>query len=255
MKLFIDTANLDEIREAATWGVIDGVTTNPSLIAREGRDFAEAIDEICRLVDGPVSAEVVSQDAPAMLREARMLRRIHPNVVIKVPMTVEGVKAVSELSREGTPTNVTLVFTPVQAMLAAKAGATYVSPFVGRIDDQGGDGIQVIRDIVELFDTHCYDTEVLSASIRHAKHVLDSAMAGAHVATCPFKVLQQVYRNPLTDLGNAAFSKDWASVPGGHDLEGLVTAYLDRRGHAGQAGKGDRAKGGKAGKGGRKKGS
>lgn len=229
MRLFIDTANLDEIREVASWGILDGVTTNPSLIAREGRNFAEAIDEICRLVDGPVSAEVVAQDAASMLREARVLARIHENVVVKVPMGIEGVKAVAALSQEGIPTNVTLVFTPAQALLAAKAGATFVSPFVGRIDDIGADGMQVVADIVELFDTYAYDTDVLAASIRHPGHVLGAAKAGSHVATCPFKVLQQLYRNPLTDLGNSAFLKDWAAVPGGDDLVGLVTAFLDRR--------------------------
>ncbi len=245
MKLFIDTANLDEIRDAASWGIIDGVTTNPSLIAKEGRDFASAIDEICQLIEGPVSAEVVAQDCPGMLREAAVLRKIHSNVVIKVPMSVEGVKAVYALSQEGIPTNVTLIFSPVQAMLAAKAGATFVSPFVGRIDDTGVDGMMVVQQIVEMFAVYGYETEVLAASIRHPKHVLDAAMAGSHVSTVPYKVLLQLYRNPLTDLGNASFLKDWAGVPGGNDLTGLVQGYLDRRAPPRASAKGGKGKGGR----------
>jgi len=229
MKLFIDTANLDHIKEIASWGIVDGVTTNPSLAAREGRDFAELIADICEIVDGPISAEVVAEDAGGMLREARLLAKIHDNVVIKVPIGQEGIKATSALTAEGIRTNVTLIFNATQALLAARAGATYVSPFVGRLDDIGIDGMELIADLVQIFDTFALDTEVLSASIRHTKHVLDSARMGAHVATIPHGVFKKLLKHPLTDRGIAAFNADWQKVPGGSDVEGVVSAYLERR--------------------------
>ena len=227
MKLFIDTANLDEIREAASWGILDGCTTNPSLIAREGRDFAEAIYEICEIVQGPVSAEVVAQDAPGMLREAALLKQIHEHVVIKVPMSHEGLKATRALADEGTPVNVTLIFSANQALLAAKAGAAYVSPFIGRIDDTGTDGMAVLADIINVFDHYYFDTEVLAASIRHTAHMLEAQRLGSHVATLPYKVLKQMVHHPLTDKGNTAFLADWATVPG-DGLEATVSAFLER---------------------------
>lgn len=228
MKLFIDTANLDHIREAATWGILDGCTTNPSLMAAEGHDFASAIATICEIVGGPVSAEVVAQDAEGMLREARLLRQISEHVVIKLPMGIEGLKACRVLADEGTKTNVTLVFSAVQALLAAKAGATYVSPFIGRIDDAGNDGIGVLSEIVEVFENYYFDTEVLAASIRHPAHVLAAARMGAHVCTLPYKVMKQLASHPLTDLGNARFLADWAKVPGA-GIEATVSAFLARR--------------------------
>jgi transaldolase len=227
MQLFIDTANLDEIREAASWGIIDGCTTNPSLIAREGRDFAETIHEICEIVQGPVSAEVVAQDAPGMLREAHLLRQIHEHVVIKVPLTPDGIKACKALSSEGTPVNVTLCFSVNQALLAAKAGATYISPFIGRIDDTGHDGVALIADIVGVYDNYFFETKVLAASIRHTQHVLEVARMGAHVSTMPFKVLKAMFGHPLTDLGNAGFMADWAKV--GEGVEVTAQRFLDRR--------------------------
>lgn len=229
MKLFIDTANIAEIREAASWGVLDGCTTNPSLIAREGRDFAEAVHEICEIVGGPVSAEVVAQDAEGMLREARLLRQIHEHIVIKIPICLEGLKATRVLADEGTPVNMTLIFSVTQALMAAKAGAAYVSPFVGRIDDVGQDGIAVLGDIVQVFDHYYFDTEVLAASIRHPAHALDCARLGAHVATMPFSVLKQLVAHPQTDSGNAKFLADWKKVPG-DGVEATVRAFLDRRG-------------------------
>ncbi len=229
MKLFADTANLDEIRELEGWGILDGVTTNPSLAAREGRDFAELIAEICAIVDGPISAEVVATDTEGMLREARLLSQIHDNVVIKVPIGVEGLRAVRTLTDEGIATNVTLVFSASQALLAAKAGATFVSPFVGRIDDVGGNGVEVVADIVQIFDTYALDTEVLAASIRHPLHLLESARVGAHVATVPYKVFGKLVAHPQTDLGMEAFLADWAGVPGSGDVEQVVRAFLDRR--------------------------
>ncbi|HCP46488.1 MAG TPA: fructose-6-phosphate aldolase [Deltaproteobacteria bacterium] len=218
MKLFIDTANIDEIKEAASWGILDGCTTNPSLIAREGRDFAAAVHEICEIVQGPVSAEVVAQDADGMLEEAALLRQIHPHVVIKLPMSHEGLKACRALSDEGTPVNMTLIFSVNQAVLAAKAGAAYVSPFIGRIDDTGQDGIAVLSDIIDVFNTYYFETEVLAASIRHTAHALDAARLGSHVSTMPFKVMKAMAYHPLTDKGNAAFLADWAKVPG----DGLI---------------------------------
>lgn len=213
MKLFIDTANIDEIKEVNEWGVICGVTTNPSLIAKEGRDFKEVIQEIVKIVDGPISAEVISLKADEMVEEALELAKIHKNIVIKIPMTKEGLKAVNILSKKGIKTNVTLIFSASQALLAARAGATYVSPFVGRMDDISNEGIKLIEDIVEIFDLHGIDTEIISASIRHPMHVIQSAKAGAHIATVPYKVFQAMLNHPLTDIGIDKFLKDWEGVP------------------------------------------
>ncbi|HAG07858.1 MAG TPA: fructose-6-phosphate aldolase [Peptococcaceae bacterium] len=212
MRLFIDTANVEEIRAAAELGVISGVTTNPTLVAREGRDFFEVLKEIVSLVDGPISAEVVSTEALAMVAEAEKLAAIHPNVVIKIPMLPEGIKAVKTLETRGIKTNVTLVFSANQALLAALAGASYVSPFVGRLDDAGHDGIGVVADIVEIFDTYGFDTQVIAASIRHPLHVVAAAQAGAHIATVPYKVLMQMFKHPLTDVGVKRFLDDWAKI-------------------------------------------
>jgi transaldolase len=210
MKFFIDTANLDEIREANEMGLIDGVTTNPSLVAKEGNvDFKEHIAKICEMVKGDVSAEVTSLDTEGMLREGRELAKIAPNVVIKCPLTLDGLKATRTFRDEGTKVNVTLCFSAAQALLAAKAGATYISPFIGRLDDIGQDGMQLIRDIVQIYDNYGYATEVLAASIRHPMHIVDSALAGADVATIPFKVIQQLVKHPLTDKGLESFLSDW----------------------------------------------
>lgn len=209
MKFFIDTANIDEIKEINEWGVISGVTTNPSLIAKEGRDFKEVVREISEIVDGPISVEVISLDRDGMLREARELAKIHQNIVIKIPMTSEGLKAVKVLSKEGIKTNVTLIFSANQALLASLAGATYVSPFIGRLDDIGNEGMKIVEDIVEIFSIHDIKTEVIAASIRHPIHVLEAAKAGAHIATIPYKVFLQMVNHPLTDVGIEKFMKDW----------------------------------------------
>jgi len=209
MKFFIDTANIDEIKEANSMGMVDGVTTNPSLIAKEGRDFEEIIKEICEIVDGPISAEVISLDFKGMLKEARHLASIHRNIVVKIPMTVDGLKAVRKLTGEGIKTNVTLVFSPLQALMAAKAGATYVSPFVGRLDDISHDGLLLVEQIVDIYDNYAYDTEIIVASVRNPLHVLDSALLGADIATIPFNVLGKLASHPLTDKGIKAFLDDW----------------------------------------------
>ncbi len=209
MKFFIDTANIDEIKEAHAMGMVDGVTTNPSLIAKEGRVFEDVIKEICEIVDGPISAEVISLDADGMVSEARELAKIHPNVVIKVPMTVDGLKATRQLAAENIKTNVTLVFSPLQALMAAKAGATFVSPFVGRLDDLSQNGMQLIEQIAEIFANYAYDTEIIVASVRNPLHVLDAALAGADIATIPFSVLSKLAAHPLTDKGIKAFLADW----------------------------------------------
>lgn len=210
MKFFIDTANLDEIREATEMGLIDGVTTNPSLVAKEGDvDFKEHIAKICEIVKGDVSAEVTSLDTEGMLREGRELAKIAPNVVIKCPLTLDGLKATRAFRDEGTKVNVTLCFSAAQALLAAKAGATYISPFIGRLDDIAQDGMQLIRDIVQIYDNYGFATEVLAASIRHPVHIVDCALAGADVATIPFKVIQQLVKHPLTDKGLDSFLSDW----------------------------------------------
>lgn len=210
MKFFIDTANLDEIREANELGLIDGVTTNPSLVAKEGDvDFKEHIAKICSIVAGDVSAEVTALDTEGMVREGRELAKIAPNVVIKCPLTLDGLKATRIFRAEGTKVNVTLCFSAAQALLAAKAGASYISPFIGRLDDIGQDGMQLIRDIVQIYGNYGYTTEVLAASIRHPMHIVDSALAGADVATIPFKVIRQLVGHPLTDKGLDAFLSDW----------------------------------------------
>lgn len=212
MKLFIDTANVDEIREAYSLGVICGVTTNPSLIAREGRNFAEVVREIASIVDGPISAEAVSVDAPGMVSEAEELAAIHPNIVVKIPMTAEGLKATKILAQKGIRTNVTLIFSANQALLAARAGATYVSPFVGRLDDISQDGMELIYDIMEIFDRYQLQTEVIAASVRHPVHVTAAAKAGAHIATVPYKVILQMVKHPLTEAGIKKFLEDWETV-------------------------------------------
>ena len=212
MKFFLDTANLDEIREAASWGQVDGVTTNPSLIAKEGRDFRQVIEEICTIVDGPISAEAVSPDAEGMIREGRGFAKWHPNVIVKLPMTIEGLKACKALTEEGIKTNVTLIFSANQALLAARAGATYVSPFVGRLDDEGQDGMALIAEIVEVFQNYDFDTQILVASVRHPMHVTEAAKLGADVATMPFKIMKQLYHHPLTDVGIEKFMADWAKA-------------------------------------------
>lgn len=209
MKFFLDTGNIDEIRQAVAWGQVDGVTTNPSLVAKEGRDFKQLVNEICTIVDGPVSAEVISLDFEGMMKEAHEYAQWAPNVVIKLPMTEAGMQACKALSREGIKTNVTLIFSANQALLAARAGATYVSPFVGRLDDVGQDGMVLIEEILEIFAQYDFDTQVLVASVRHPIHVTQAARMGAHVATMPFKVLQQMFKHPLTDKGIAGFLADW----------------------------------------------
>jgi transaldolase len=209
MKFFIDTANIDEIKEAAKMGMADGVTTNPSLISKEGRDFEEVIKEICEIVDGPISAEVISTDTEGMLKEARHLAGIHDNIVVKIPMTVDGLKATRTLAGEGIKTNVTLVFSPLQALMAAKAGATYVSPFIGRLDDLSHEGLLLVEQIVEIYSNYGYDTQIIVASVRNPLHVLDSAMMGADIATIPFNVLGKLAAHPLTDKGLKSFLDDW----------------------------------------------
>lgn len=210
MKFFIDTANLDEIKEANELGLIDGVTTNPSLVAKEGDiDFKEHIAKICSLVEGDVSAEVTALDTEGMLSEGRELAKIAPNVVIKVPLTLDGLKACRTFRAEGTKVNVTLCFSAAQALLAAKAGASYISPFIGRLDDTAQDGMELIRNIVQIYDNYGFATEVLAASIRHPVHIVDCALAGADVATIPFKVIQQLVKHPLTDKGLEGFLNDW----------------------------------------------
>lgn len=212
MKYFIDTANVEEIRKAAELGIIDGVTTNPSLIAREGRDLNEVIREIAEIVDGPISAEVISQEAAGMVTEALDLAQLHKNVVIKVPMTAAGITATSILSKQGIRVNVTLVFSATQALAAAKAGAAYVSPFIGRIDDMGSDGIDLIAEIMLIFSNYGIKTEVIAASIRNRNHLSQAAIAGADVATIPYQVLMDSLKHPLTDQGIAKFLKDWENM-------------------------------------------
>ncbi|MCS7025767.1 MAG: fructose-6-phosphate aldolase [Bryobacteraceae bacterium] len=212
MKIFLDTANLDEIRRGAEWGIVDGVTTNPSLIAKEGRPVEEQIRRICEIIDGDISAEVVAVDAKEMIREGRQLAKIHKNVVVKLPLIREGIKACAALSKEGIRTNVTLCFTPAQALLAAKAGAYIVSPFVGRLDDIATSGMDLIRNICAIYKNYGFTTQVLAASLRHPIHVTESALAGAHIATMPFKVLDQLFNHPLTDKGLEQFLKDHAKV-------------------------------------------
>ncbi len=214
MKLFLDTAEIEEIRTAVRWGVIDGVTTNPSLYAKVGGSYEEILQEICRITPGPVSAEVVADDVEGMLREGRAFAKLAPNIVVKVAMSESGLEAISRFADEGIKTNCTLIFTPNQGLLAAKAGASLLSLFVGRLDDINQDGMEGIRELVSIVETHDLDTEVLAASIRHPLHITEAAMAGCHVATLPFKVLQQMVHHPLTDKGIATFKQDWEKAHG-----------------------------------------
>ena len=214
MKLFLDTANVEHIKEENEMGVICGVTTNPSLIAKEGRDFNEVIKEITEIVDGPISGEVVSEDAEGMIKEGREIAAIHKNMIVKIPMTVEGLKAVKVLAREGIKTNVTLIFSANQALLAANAGATYVSPFLGRVDDISMDGMELVRTIAEIFEVHGINTEIIAASVRHPIHVIEAARAGAHIATVPYALVMQMVKHPLTDAGLEKFKADWAAAFG-----------------------------------------
>jgi transaldolase len=209
MKFFIDTANIDEIREAASLGILDGVTTNPSLVAREGKDFHGVLREIVTLVNGPISAEVTTTNKEEMLGQGRELARIHPNIVVKVPMTREGLQACNQFRGEGIKVNVTLCFSPSQALLAAKAGASYISPFIGRLDDVSHDGMELIGQIRTIYDNYGFETEILAASLRHPRHVVECALAGADVATMPFKVVMQLLKHPLTDIGQDRFLADW----------------------------------------------
>lgn len=214
MQFFLDTGNVDEIRQALEWGILDGVTTNPTLIAKTGRPFMEVVKEILQLVDGPVSLETVSRDAKGMVEEGRKLAELGDNVVVKIPMTPEGIIAVQELESEGIPTNVTLVFSPTQALIAAKAGATFVSPFVGRLDDISSDGMKLIRNIKTIFDNYGFDTQIIVASVRHPMHVLEAALIGTDICTMPFEVMKKLFQHPLTDKGIELFLKDWEKVPG-----------------------------------------
>jgi len=213
MKFFLDTADIAEIKQGVAIGVIEGVTTNPSLIAKSGRKFEEVVKEITQLVDGPISAEVISLEAEQMIAEAEPLTKLHKNIVIKIPMTAEGIKAVSALSQRGIKTNVTLVFTPQQALLAAKAGATYVSPFVGRLDDAGEDGCRIISEIIKIYQNYGFTTQVITASIRTIEHVRRAALSGSHIATIPYKVFEELFKHPLTEAGIKKFLSDWEKVP------------------------------------------
>lgn len=213
MKFFIDTANLKEIQAAVALGLVDGVTTNPSLLSKENEKPRELIKKICQLVEGPVSAEVISETEAEMVKEAQSLAKIHKNICVKIPMTPEGLKAVKKLSALGIPTNVTLIFSPIQALLAAKAGATYVSPFVGRLDDISQDGMEIINQILTIFNNYAFETEIIVASIRHPVHVLTAALMGADIATIPYKVMLQLAQHPLTDMGIQKFLDDWKKIP------------------------------------------
>lgn len=214
MKIFIDTANIEEIGTANEWGVIDGVTTNPTLVAKEGKDFKSIVNQILSIVDGPISVEVISTDSTGMVKEALDMAKWSKNIVIKIPMIPEGLKAVKILNEKGIKTNVTLVFSVNQGILAAKAGATYVSPFIGRLDDIGHDGMQIIRDLVQIYENEKYGfkTEIIVASVRHPLHVIESAKIGAHVATIPYGVIEKMFKHPLTDIGLEKFLKDWKKV-------------------------------------------
>lgn len=214
MKFFIDTANIGEIKEAARMGVLDGVTTNPSLVAKEGKDFRKLLEEICAIVDGPISAEVVSTNFDGIMKEGRDLSKIHKNIVVKVPLIREGLMAVKALKAEGIRTNVTLCFSPNQALLAAKAGASFISPFIGRLDDISHNGMELIRQIVTIYRNYAFETEVLVASVRHPLHVVEAAMIGAHICTMPFKVIDQLIKHPLTDIGLEKFLADWHKSQG-----------------------------------------
>ncbi|MBI3585413.1 MAG: fructose-6-phosphate aldolase [Nitrospinae bacterium] len=213
MKFFIDTADINEIKAALEIGIIDGVTTNPSLIAKTGKDFKTVVDEICAVVDGPISVEAISMDAEGLIKEARELSKVNKNIVVKIPMTEEGLKAVKKVSQEGIHTNVTLVFSPTQAILAAKAGATYISPFVGRLDDISHIGMDIVGQIVTIYDNYDFSTEVIVASIRNPLHVVEAALLGADISTIPFSVIKQLVKHPLTDIGIEKFLSDWKKVP------------------------------------------
>lgn len=213
MKFFIDTADINEIKAALEIGIIDGVTTNPSLIAKTGKDFKTVVDEICAVVDGPISVEAISMDAEGLIKEARDLSKINKNIVVKIPMTEEGLKAVKKVSQEGIHTNVTLVFSPTQAILAAKAGATYISPFVGRLDDISHIGMDTVGQIVTIYDNYDFSTEVIVASVRNPLHVVEAALLGADISTIPFSVIKQLVKHPLTDIGIEKFLSDWKKVP------------------------------------------
>lgn len=212
MKIFVDTANIAEIREAHAMGILDGVTTNPSLLAKEGGDPRETIKEICSIVDGPVSAEVISTDAEGMIEEAHQLKALGENIVVKIPVTAEGLKAVKKLSSEGLSINVTLIFSPSQALLAAKAGAKYVSPFVGRLDDKSEDGMELVSKIIKIFRNYNFGTQIIAASLRHPMHVVQAALLGADIATMPFSVLKKLFEHPLTDVGLKQFLDDWQKL-------------------------------------------
>ena len=209
MKLYLDTGNVDEIREAASYGLVDGITTNPSLVSKEGRDFKDLLSEICTLVDGPISAEVVSVEAESMVKEGRELAKIHKNIVVKVPLIPEGLKATKQMSSEGIRVNVTLCFSATQALLAAKSGAWCVSPFIGRLDDISSDGMDLIEQILTIYENYDFPTQVLVASVRHIQHVVDAALLGGHICTMPYKVFQQLVKHPLTDMGLQNFLADW----------------------------------------------
>lgn len=219
MKIFLDTANVQEIKEAMSWGVLDGVTTNPSLVSKEARDFRSLLLEICAIVDGPVSAEVVATTAEGMITEGRSLAQIHENIVVKIPLLVEGLKAVKALSADGIRVNVTLCFSSTQALLAAKAGAAYISPFVGRLDDISHQGMEVVREIKMIYSQYNLPTQILAASLRHPLHVVEAAKLGVDVATLPFKVLEQMVKHPLTDIGLERFLKDWQKFSKGVSLQ------------------------------------
>ncbi|HOB11541.1 MAG TPA: fructose-6-phosphate aldolase [Syntrophomonadaceae bacterium] len=209
MRIFIDSANIDEVKEINEMGFLAGVTTNPSLVAKEKRDYREVIQEICKVVDGPISAEVISLEYEEMVREGEELAAIHPNVVIKIPLTEAGLKAISSLKKKGIPTNATLIFSANQALLAARAGAAYVSPFLGRVDDYGNDGLTLLSEILTIFDQYMFQTEVIAASIRHPMHVVQAALLGSHIATVPYQVIKQMVKHPLTDAGIEKFMADW----------------------------------------------
>jgi len=212
MKIFIDTANIEEIKKAHSWGIIDGVTTNPSLVSKEGRNFIEVVKEIASIVDGPISAEAISLEAKGIIEEGRNLSKIHKNINVKIPITTEGLKASKILSSEGVKINMTLIFSANQALLAAKAGASFVSPFIGRLDDAGLTGTDILYDMVKILKNYGYKTEIIAASIRHPLHVIEAALAGVHIATIPFKVIEQMVRHPLTDIGIERFLADWDKV-------------------------------------------
>lgn len=212
MKIFIDSANIEQIREVNSWGILDGVTTNPTLVAKEKADFGSIVKEICEIVDGPISAEAISTEAGEIVKEARKLAAVHKNIVVKIPMTEDGLKATKTLSREGIKVNMTLVFSPAQALLACKAGARYISPFVGRLDDVGHDGMDIVSQILDILDNYDFDTEVIVASVRHPGHVVEAARMGAHIATIPYDVLKKMFKHPLTDAGIERFLQDWQKV-------------------------------------------